>query len=457
MGKMERFVVSRYTSLFSMKTKDIEEFLVYNSVTNSFIKVGEDLFRNIADAKKRGMMRKDAFPDEIFDILKEAMIIVAPMDDDAYVRQCELETLLNSYASSHLSLSLAPTTSCNFVCPYCYEKTKPNNTMNDETIDNLINFINSHKNVKTIGITWYGGEPLMAFGTIRKIIERINSCCNAKLTYQDIVTNGYNFNRDVIEFFKEHPLKRIQITIDGPEERHNKLRKLANGKGTYKRIISNISSIIESLPDTLVSIRVNVSKDNQKEYPILCKELQKRFPDKLTVYPGFIRIHDENQTHLICDSMEQKDAISFYENLEKEGSINIGYYPCLCKKRGCVATCSTAYVVGPLGELYKCWNDMGNKKMVVGNIAKEKLTRPDLYSQYMLGGQWTSDKECKKCFFLPICSGGCAWQRVRNKYYGGLYNFCSIYKEGGIEKFLKLYYNKIKCLNNENDNKTNSI
>ncbi|MGP1625398.1 SPASM domain-containing protein [Prevotella koreensis] len=27
----------------------------------------------------------------------------------------------------------------------------------------------------------------------------------------------------------------------------------------------------------------------------------------------------------------------------------------------------------------------------------------------MVEGQWTSDDECKKCFFLPICSGGCAW------------------------------------------------
>lgn len=160
------------------------------------------------------------------------------------------------------------------------------------------------------------------------------------------------------------------------------------------------------------------------------------------MYPGFIRIHDENQTHLLCDSMEQKDAITFYEKLENEGSINIDYYPNLCQKRGCVATCSTAYVVGPLGELYKCWNDMGNEEMIVGNIASEELIRPDLYNQYMVEGPWISDDDCKKCFFLPICSGGCAWQRVRNKFHGGLYNFCSIYKEGGIDKFLRLYYNK---------------
>lgn len=149
-----------------------------------------------------------------------------------------------------------------------------------------------------------------------------------------------------------------------------------------------------------------ISKDNQDGYPILCKELQERFSNKISVYPGFIRIHDENQTHLVCDSMEQKDAISFYEKLEDEGSINIDYYPNLCQKRGCVATCSTAYVVGPLGELYKCWNDMGNEEMIVGNIANEELIRPDLYNQYMVEGQWLSDDDCKKCFFYQYAVVG---------------------------------------------------
>lgn len=447
MKVMGDYTISRYTSLFTTKRNNTDEFLIYSSITNCFINVSEDVFQKINLARKNGNINKSLFSKNTSEFLKEAKIIVAPTADDAFVRQCEIDTYISNYASSHMSLSLAPTSSCNFVCPYCYEKSKPNNTMSDSTIDSLVKFINGHEQVKTVGITWYGGEPLVAFETIKKIVERIDSDCRAKLISQDIVTNGYNFNDKVIEFFKCHPLKRIQITIDGPEEEHNKLRKLANGKGTYNRIISNISSIIQGLPNTHVVIRVNIGKDNQDGYPILCKELQERFPNKISVYLGFIRIHDENQTHLVCDSMEQKDAITFYEKLENEGSINIDYYPHLCQKRGCVATCSTAYVVGPLGELYKCWNDMGNEEMIVGNIASEELIRPDLYNQYMVEGPWISDDDCKKCFFLPICSGGCAWQRVRNKFHGGLYNFCSIYKEGGIEKFLRLYYNKVIALN----------
>lgn len=439
---MDNYVISRYSFVFKSKINNAVKYLIYTSTTNSFVEVSEHIYTTINTAKEKGEINTSLLSEKAVKFLKETKIVVSPTEDDAFVRQCEIDTYIDNFASSHMSLSLAPTLSCNFVCPYCYEKYKPNNRMTDGTINDLVKFINGHENVKTIGITWYGGEPLLAFETIKKITEKINSECCAKLTSHDIVTNGYNFNDSVIDFFKVHPLKSIQITIDGSEDTHNKLRKLANGKGTYRKIISNIHSIIKELLNTKVIIRVNVGKDNQDEYPILCQELHKEFSDKISVYPGFIRVYNERETDLICNSMEQKDVVAFYEKLENEGSININYYPNLCRKRGCVATCSTAYVVDPFGKLYKCWNDIGDEKMVVGNIANEELIRPDLYNQYMIEGQWTSDNDCKKCFFLPICSGGCPWQRIKNKFYGASFNLCSIYKEGGMDEFLQLYYNK---------------
>ena len=87
---------------------------------------------------------------------------------------------------------------------------------------------------------------------------------------------------------------------------------------------------------------------------------------------------------------------------------------------------------------------MGEKNMIVGYIHNKKLTNAELFNQYMIDGRWTSDSECKSCFFLPICDGGCAWQRVRNKYYGGNYNFCCLYKENGIEQFLQIQYKRWK-------------
>jgi uncharacterized protein len=383
-----------------------------------------------------------AMGDDTVEKYVQKSILVLPGDDENYVKAYEMSTHIESFSASHLSLSIAPTTACNFRCPYCYEKNKATDFMDDKVISGLIDFINNHKMAKTLNITWYGGEPLLAFKQMKEIVARINSQCTAKLTSQQIVTNGYRINQEVIDFFKKYNFERIQITIDGPEEIHNKTRILCNGKGTYRKIMSNIEQILAQVPQTQVLIRVNVGKENQQGYSLLYKELNQTLKGNFSMYPGYVKIHNEENTGITCDSMAMEDIVTFGDNLEKEGVVKQACYPQLCRSKGCVATSVTAYVIGPLGELYKCWNDIGDTNMVVGYIDKEKLTNPVLFNQYMIDGRWTANETCKKCFFLPICDGGCAWQRVRNKFHHGSFNFCCSYKEKGIETILMQHFAK---------------
>jgi len=444
-------ILSRYTRLFTIKEQDEKIYLVYNSRSNSFSRISKELYTILEKYNEDPQYYFKQIENDSLSSLQKIKVLVPQNDDDNFVRQNALITNLDSYASSHLSLSIAPTSGCNFKCPYCYEENKPHITMSDETIKNVINFINEHQSIKTMGITWYGGEPLTAFGTIKKILNEIVSNCHAKLTNQAIVTNGYNFNQEVIDFFKSQNLDKIQITIDGPEEEHNKRRMLQNGQGTFQKIVSNLKNIVRELPSVYVQIRINIDKNNQEGFIALYKELKELFNSHIAIYPGYIRINNNLQTGITCDSVDQHEARLFYDKLEKNSSIKVNYYPQIVKHRGCVATCTTAYVIGPSGELYKCWNDMGYSEKIVGYVNQTKLTNSNLYNQYLLDGQWTSDEECKKCFFLPICSAGCAWQRIRNKFHKGSYDYCSLYKGEGIEKYLELHYRKNYLIANHRD------
>ncbi|MCC8185931.1 MAG: radical SAM protein [Bacteroides sp.] len=436
---MEDLILSRYTRLFSTQEDNQIVYLVYNSRTNAFVKLSKHIYDTLDACKSESFSTLS--PEQI-KTLREAKMLVVPGEDEAYVNQCEMKTHLDTFSPTHLSLSLAPTAACNFRCPYCYERSRPNITMEDATIDHLIRFINNHQRIQTLHISWYGGEPLLGFKTLQKIVRRIETECTARLTSQGMVTNGYYFTDEVIDFFKKYTFTGVQITLDGPEEEHNKTRILHNGEGTYQRILTNIRKILSELPKTQVSIRVNIGKNNHHVYPLLYRELKASLSGKFNIYPGFIRVDDEQETRLICDSMEAKDRISFYNNLEKEGILQVGYFPRLNKRRTCVATSVGGYVIGPSGELYKCWNDMGRPDRIVGNIRHKRLTNPTLCNQYMIDGRWTSDARCRTCFFLPICDCGCAWQRLRNKYHEGNYDVCTIYKEKGIEYFLQMYYKK---------------
>ena len=50
------------------------------------------------------------------------------------------------------------------------------------------------------------------------------------------------------------------------------------------------------------------------------------------------------------------------------------------------------------------------------------------------------DPTCRQCGVMPLCSGGCAWYRMRNRFENGRFNVCSIYKN---KQFLEdaLLYN----------------
>lgn len=42
-----------------------------------------------------------------------------------------------------------------------------------------------------------------------------------------------------------------------------------------------------------------------------------------------------------------------------------------------------SYIIGPEGEIYKCWNDVSNTAKVIGNIQEECLENSTLFARYM--------------------------------------------------------------------------
>ena len=79
----------------------------------------------------------------------------------------------SAYREDLLNLIIVPTTACNFACPYCFEPKKSSKVMTVEVMDGIISFINSHTKAEDLYLTWYGGEPLLAFNIIRTLYNRI--------------------------------------------------------------------------------------------------------------------------------------------------------------------------------------------------------------------------------------------------------------------------------------------
>ena len=418
---MDNIRKSRYCFLIN---KD-DTYLVYLSSTNSFYKINSyvaDLIDktniDVAD------IDKEDNSDEIKS-LRKLKILTTETEDNNLADLLRIKFLMHSYSKESLGLVIAPTLACNLRCPYCFEKHKRHGLMDAKTCDSVIDFINSHTFAKTFSLTWYGGEPLLGADAIRRILSKIGEVKDIKLTSHGMVTNATLLTGKNIELFREHPLDSLQVTLDGAQPTHDTKRIYADGRGSYTDIMRNLKEYTAAYPDTNISIRVNIDKDNADQFMTVYDTIKDMFPDKrnISVYPGIITG---------CGKKEQGSPLLMNADVVavKAKFRKCGYpqeYP-HTSEWGCMATCLTGYLIGPEGEIYKCWEDVGDETMVVGNIFDKKYTNMPLLAKYMLHGSHILEEECQMCPFLPICSNDCAHNRVSNKFNGTEYELCSIYK-----------------------------
>lgn len=74
--------------------------------------------------------------------------------------------------------------------------------MDERTENAIISFINNHQESRELHLNWYGGEPLLAIGTIERLLDKITNGTTLKFTKHNLITNGFLVNDRVISLFK---------------------------------------------------------------------------------------------------------------------------------------------------------------------------------------------------------------------------------------------------------------
>lgn len=413
-------------SLYTLLFTEAGHFYLYNSRANFFSEISKELYHILLEE------RFDSLPADVINTLKDKEIILPSGNQFDYYFSTLLKFNHNNFQKKYLNLVIAPTTSCNFSCPYCFEEKKQCSTMTDDVIDTLINFVSSHDEAKGIFITWYGGEPLIAFNCMRKIFNRLSKKRMPEIIGQSIITNGYCFTPRVIKFFEKKGCESIQITIDGIGEKHDKTRCLKNSnKPTFGVIINNIKNILATLVNTRLSIRVNINKENYMDFVEVFNYFNKEYPDcpNLHIYPGLIREESSDRRSLCSTSFTTSEILEL-NKLLRDAGVSVTDFP-RKRERGCMMHNQSSYLIGPKGEIYKCWNDIGNPNAVIGNISDKALLNASRLIKYSMQAIPFND-ECKHCLAFPICDGGCGYHRYKNMFEGCNFDLCSPYKN--VEK-----------------------
>jgi uncharacterized protein len=157
-------------------------------------------------------------------------------------------------------IALEVTEDCNLACHYCYETQKriqrPPQYMDDtigfQSVRWLLeNFSNSNVNPT---ISFWGGEPLLNFNLIKKIVNHCRSEYEREFFFS-IVTNGTLLSSKILNYLHSEHF-HIILSLDGPEQVHNRNRCFSNGGGSFRLIKPAIQPLISNFPDTLALFTV---------------------------------------------------------------------------------------------------------------------------------------------------------------------------------------------------------
>lgn len=329
-----------------------------------------------------------------------------------------------------LHLTLAPTMGCNFNCTYCFEPEKFRKNMSIMTLEvqdaivNLIERLLKKGEIKTVSISWFGGEPLLALNVIVALSHRIIALCEQ---YQcqfhgNITTNGFSLNPKAIEQLQTCRISFLKISLDGPPAVHDQRRILRNGRGTFQRILENIIAASNFFK---VNIRVNVDKSNQEHLLELLETLsQAKLNHRVAVY---LAIVEENEavegvfkTFLSRKAFAEAEHNFHVEAVKRNLSSSNLPSP---RTHFCSADLTSGYMFGPNGERYACWGDFGNPAKQIGNILTGKSFN-NAYHQSYTHFDPTTHPKCSSCTVLPLCLGGCSRERLYlNEPQCGVYKF----------------------------------
>ncbi len=167
-------------------------------------------------------------------------------------------------------LIVLPTLNCNFKCWYCIQD-HVDTQMSEATIQRVLRHIDymiDIKDISSLHLEWFGGEPLMYFKQVVDPISKyaISKCTKAGISFQNsATTNGYYLNGDVLTALEDLCFDHFQITLDGVQELHDKVKFQNNCASAFEHVLRNINAALNQTKNLKVFLRINYTHKNLSE------------------------------------------------------------------------------------------------------------------------------------------------------------------------------------------------
>lgn len=312
---------------------------------------------------------------------------------------------------------------CNLRCKYCFadegEYKGKRELMPPEIGKKAIDFVIEKSGPrKNIEVDLFGGEPLMAFDTIRDIVEYAKK--QEKLHHKNIrftmTTNATLLNNKIMEYLDKN-MGNIVLSIDGRKEVNDRVRVRADGTGSFDAILPKIKKMVEMRDKSKqYYARGTFTRENTDFFEDI-KFLADQGFDEISVEPVVLpnknplslreedlpiifKQYDKLYEEMLNRNKNRKNFRFYHFNIDLNGG------PCVYKRiSGCGA--GHEYVaVTPSGDIYPCHQFVGNENFKMGNLNDSNNINESISREFKIANIYNKP-ECMKCWARFYCSGGC--------------------------------------------------
>jgi uncharacterized protein len=375
---------------------------------------------------------------------------------------------------------------CNLRCKYCFYTEKEalfpegeNYRMSDEVLDAYIrNNITLNSTAPEIPFVWQGGEPtLLGIDFFRKAVRLQKAFAGHKQIGKiknSLQTNGTLLTDEWCEFLKEHNFM-VGISIDGPEDIHNRYR-VDRGQGpTFNKVMQGLKLLQKH--GVHYNVMACVAKETAYKPLEVYHFLKAEGVEFIQFFPIIERLPDEKAKNCglrlampsaldreelntrvtpwtiepdkygdfliaIFDEWVRNDVgKTFVMNFEWALNAWIGNALPVCSFS---KQCGSSIILEHNGDMYAC-DHCVYPQYKLGNILSDdprKAVEKSLQSGFGVNKETALPRWCRECEVLKACWGGCPKHRFATTCYDepGLHYLCSGYKKFFlyIRKYLKI-------------------
>jgi len=316
-----------------------------------------------------------------------------------------------------MHLTLHVTARCNFRCRYCYAAPHEGGDMSWETaraaVDLAIAATRCEDPQASLGVIFFGGEPLLRRDLIRQVIEYCHAETrrSGQLFHFKLTTNGSLLDE---EFLRDELTSEVFVALshDGLPEAHDAHRVDANGMATYERLRPRVEALLRWRPYAPVMLVVT--------------------PETVRYYAGSVQHLFRCGFHyLICSlnygadwsqasldelKRQYRQLASWYEEQTRreekfyfsplDTKIAAHIFPGSCRRERCELG-ARQISVAPSGRLFPCVQfvgDGGESAYSVGDVINgiDEMRRRALFEEN------DAEKEsCRECAIRERCNHFC--------------------------------------------------